>query len=478
MAAGRGGGLVLARQNEAPHLDLTAGLHHPWPPRTARRGPDRSGRPYGSLLELAVAVFLILLNGVFSLSELAVVSARRVRLKAMADGGRRGAVAALSLAENPGRFLSTVQIGITLVGILAGAVSGAALGGHLTDILEARGVSSRVAEPLGYSLVIVLITYLSVVVGELVPKNLALRNPEAIACAVAPLMTVVSKVAAPVVWLLDVSTRGIFRIFGQTTESESAVTEEEIRTVMAEAETAGILEVDERKMISGVLRLGDRAVRSVMTPRTEVEWIDLDEDETRLRQRLAATTHSRLPVGKGSPDNMLGVIQVREVLAPFLDGGHVVDIRSHMRNAPVVPDTLDALDALTVLREAEVPMALVHDEYGHFEGLATPADILDAIAGAFRSDEGGSDPEAVRRDDGSWLLAGWMPVDEMADMLGLTLPERRSYETVAGLVIGELQHLPTTGEAVNTLGWRFEVVDLDGRRVDKVLARPLEAIAA
>jgi putative hemolysin len=429
------------------------------------------------LLEFAVAVCLILLNGVFSLSELAVVSARRARLKGMADSGRRGAATALALAEDPGRFLSTVQIGITLVGILAGAVSGAALGGLLTAFLQAQGVPERTAGPLGYVVVIAGITYLSVVIGELVPKSLALRNPEAIACAVAPLMSVVSKVAAPVVWVLDASTRLIFRMFGQTPGPENAVTEEEIRTVMAEAETAGILEGDERKMISGVMRLGDRAVRSVMTPRTEVEWLDLGDDEPKLRQRLATTAHSRLPVGEGSPDNMLGVIQVRELLTPLIRG-EPIDVRAHMRTAPVVPDTLDALDALTVLREAEVPMALVHDEYGHFEGLATPADILDAIAGAFRSDEGGGEPEATRRDDGSWLLAGWMPVDEMADMLGITLPDRRSYETVAGLVIGELQHLPATGESVETLGWRFEVVDLDGRRVDKILAKRLEAAAA
>ena len=429
------------------------------------------------MLELTIAVCLILLNGVFSLSELALVSARRTRLKTMADSGKRGAATALALAENPGRFLSTVQIGITLVGILAGAFSGAALGERLSELLEVQGVSHRVAGPLGYVVVIGVITYLSVVVGELVPKNLALRNAEGIACMVAPLMAVTSRIAAPVVWLLDTSTQLIFRLFGQTTEPESAVTEEEIRTVMAEAETAGILEVDERKMISGVLRLGDRAVRSVMTPRTEVEWLDLDDDPHELRQRLAATTHSRLPVGQGSPDNMLGVVQVREVLSPLLDGG-TLDVRAHMRQAPVVPDTLDALDALNVLREAEVPVALVHDEYGHFEGLATPADILDAIAGAFRSDEGAAEPEAVRREDGSWLLAGWMPVDEMADMLGMTLPERRSYETVAGLVIGELQHLPATGETVETLGWRFEVVDLDGRRVDKILARRLEPAAA
>ncbi len=427
------------------------------------------------MLELVIAVCLILLNGVFSLSELALVSARKARLKAMADAGRPGARAALSLAEDPGRFLSTVQIGITLVGILAGAFSGAALGERLTEILQDNGMSARVAGPLGYAVVISLITYLSVVVGELVPKNLALRNAEGLACLVAPLMKVVSKVAGPVVWLLDASTRLIFRMFGQSTAQENAVTEEEIRTVMAEAETAGILEVDERKMISGVLRLGDRAVRSVMTPRTEVEWLDLEDDEEELRRRLSITTHSRLPVGEGSPDNMLGVVQVREVLAPLLSGKRI-DVRGSMKTAPVVPDTLDALDALNVLREAEVPVALVHDEYGHFEGLATPADILDAIAGAFRSDEGASEPEAVQREDGSWLLAGWMPVDEMADMLGVTLPERRAYETVAGLVIGELQHLPATGETVQAHGWRFEVVDLDGRRVDKILARRLEPL--
>ena len=429
------------------------------------------------MLELAVAVCLILLNGVFSLSELAVVSARKVRLKAMADAGRPGAGAALALAENPGRFLSTVQIGITLVGILAGAFSGAALGERLTLMLEAQGMSARVAEPLGYVLVIAAITYLSVVVGELVPKNLALRNAEAIACVIARPMQLVSRIAAPIVWLLDESTRLIFRLAGHSTGPENAVTEEEIRTVMAEAETAGIIEGDERKMISGVLRLGDRAVRSVMTPRTEVDWIDLDDDEGTIREQLVASSHSRLPVGQGSPDNMVGVVQLREVMAPLVGGG-AFDIRAHMRTAPVVPDTLDALDALNVLRESEVPMALVHDEYGHFEGLATPADILDAIAGAFRSDEDSAEPEAVRRDDGSWLLAGWMPVDEMADMLNVVLPERRSYETVAGFVIGELQHLPATGEVVEMLGWRFEVVDLDGRRVDKVLAQRIEAVAA
>lgn len=426
------------------------------------------------MLELGIALFLIGLNGLFALSELAIVSARKARLKMMADNGRAGAGAALRLAEEPGRFLSTVQIGITLVGVLAGAFSGAALGAMLTDIMKAQGVPDTVAEPLGFGLVVAAITYLSVVVGELVPKHLALKNPEGIACAVAPLMALISRIAAPVVWLLDASTKLIFRLMGQSTESESAVTEEEIKTIVAEAETAGVIETGERKMIAGVLRLGDRAVRGVMTPRTDVDWIDINASQESIRHCLINSPHSRLPVAEGHPDNMLGVVQARELLAATLRE-EPLDIRAHIRKAPIIPDTLDALDALEVLREAEVPMALVHDEYGHFDGVVTPADILDAIAGAFRSDEHEEEPEAVMREDGSWLLAGWMPADEMADQLGISLPERRDYETVAGLVIGELQHMPETGEAVEALGWRFEVIDLDGRRIDKVLASRIEA---
>lgn len=421
------------------------------------------------MLELVIAAVLIVLNGVFALSELAIVSARKARLRMMADQARKGAAAALELAENPGRFLSTVQIGITLVGILAGAFSGAVLGARLTEALAFLGLARWLAEPLGYGLVIGAITFLSVVVGELVPKHLALKNAEGIACAVAPLMAAISKAAAPMVWLLDASTRLVFRLFGQSTESDSAVTEEEIKTIVAEAETAGVIETDERKMIAGVLRLGDRAVRGVMTPRTEVDWINLEDDVATIRRVLIESPHSRLPVGEGLQDNMLGVVQTRELLAALLRG-EPLDPRGRLRPAPIIPDTLDALDALTVLREAEVPMALVHDEYGHFEGVLTPADILDAIAGAFRSDEGDDEPEAVQRDDGSWLLAGWMPADEMAEQLGIALPERRDYETVAGLVLAELHHLPQAGEKVEVFGWRFEVVDMDGRRIDKVLA--------
>lgn len=412
-----------------------------------------------------------MLNGVFSLSELALVSARKSRLRALADERRSGAKAALALAEEPGRFLSTVQIGITLIGILSGVVSGAALGDRLALVLIDFGLSRGLADTLGYSLVIGVITYLSVIIGELVPKHLALRDPERIACAVAPGMRVVSKVALPAVWLLDASTRAVFRLIGQQTESASAVTEEEIRSLVAEAETAGVIEGGERAMISGVLRLGDRLVRGIMTPRTDVVWIDLADNPETVRARILASPHARLPVADGGPDAMIGVLQVRDLIGP-LSRGEPLDLRAHLRRAPVLPDTLDALDALNVLRNAPVPMALVHDEYGHFDGLVTPANILDAIAGAFPSEQ--TEPDAVRRPDGSWLIAGSMPADELADQLGLRLPPSRDYATAAGLVIAALQHLPETGETCDIAGWRFEVVDLDGRRVDKLLATRLE----
>ncbi|HZH51394.1 MAG TPA: hemolysin family protein [Microvirga sp.] len=423
------------------------------------------------MLELAIAFFLIALNGVFALSELAIVSARRPRLKAMAEQGRTGAGTALSLMEDSGRFLSTVQIGITLVGILAGAFSGAALGNRLTQIFLEQGMPEGAAEPLGYGLVIGLITYFSIVIGELVPKQLALRHPEGIACTVAPFMLVLSKLAAPAVWLLNASTRLIFSLFGNASESDSTVTEEEIKMLVGEAESAGVIEEEERRMISGVLRLGDRTVRGLMTPRTDVDWIDVDDGEEATRTLLVETPHSRLPVTDGT-DNVIGVVQSRELLASLLSG-QPLDIRAHLQQAPVIPDTLYALDALAVLRDSPVPMALVHDEYGHFEGIVTPADALEAIVGAFRSDGEAPEPNAIRREDGSWLLAGSMPVDEMAELLGVHLPESRSYHTVGGLVISEIQHLPNPGEYVDALGWRFEVMDLDGRRIDKVLATSL-----
>lgn len=423
------------------------------------------------MFELAVVLVLVVVNGLFSLSELAVVSARRARLRAMADEGRPGAAAAISLAEDPGRFLSTVQIGITLVGVLAGAFSGSALGGKMTSLLAGVGVPQEAAEAAGFFVVVALVTYLSIVVGELVPKRIALRDPEAVACRVAPLMRVVSRVAAPVVWLLDASSSLLSRLLGFGGQADERVTDEDLRALVNEAERHGTIETAEGRMISGVLRLGDRPVKAVMTPRSDVDWIDLSDSEAAIREVLMRTMHSRLPVGDGSPDAMIGVVQSRELLAAMLRGDPL-DVRRATRVAPVVPDTSDTLDMLATLRAAEVPMALVHDEYGHFEGIVTPTDLTGFIVGDFRSDL--DEPAAVRREDGSWLLSGWMPADEMADLLLIALPAERRYQTVAGFVLHAMGHFPRTGEAAQDLGWRFEVVDTDGRRIDKVLAVAVE----
>lgn len=424
------------------------------------------------MFELLVVLSLIVLNGVFALSELAIVSARKSRLKHLVQTRRAGAAAALALAEDPGRFLSTVQIGITLIGILAGAFSGATLGARLGDFLADEGLPRRLADPLGFGLVVTMVTYLSVVIGELVPKQIALRDAEGIACLIAPPMTFLSRLALPFVWLLSTSTALVFRLLGGKAASASAVTEEEIKTLVSEAESAGIIEMDERRMIAGVLRLGDRNARGLMTPRTQVDRIDLGDDEADIRALLLSTEHSRLPVTEGETDNVIGVIRTRELLAGILSG-HGPSVREHVQQVPVVLDTLDALEVLKLMRGAGVPMVLVHDEYGHFEGIVTPADALSAIVGAFQAEDSSNDPDAVCRQDGSWLLSGSMPADEMAEHLGLRLPENRPFQTVAGLVLTELQHMATTGEIVETMGWRFEVVDIDGLRVDKVLASRL-----
>jgi putative hemolysin len=422
------------------------------------------------MVELVVAACLILLNGVFALSELSVVSSRKPRLAVLVEQGRRGAKAALRLAEAPGRFLSAVQIGITLIGILAGAFSGAALGARMSAILMGYGLAENVAEIAGYGLVIGVITFLSVIVGELVPKHLALRNAEGFACMVAPAMELFSRVAAPVIWLLDASTRAILWTLGMSGESASTMTDEEIRTVIAEAESAGVIEAAEQEMISGVMRLGDRTARALMTPRTEVEAIDAALSGEALRTALLSSSHTRVPVHEGGVDTVIGVVRVRDVAAGLLTRP-VTKLADHVRPAPVVPDTMSALAVLEILRKADVPMALVHDEFGHFEGVITPADILDAIAGAFRSDvDEGEGPEAHQRADGSWLIAGSLPADEMAALLRLDLPERRGYETAAGFLLDAFRRLPETGETIEVGPWRFEVVDLDGRRIDKVLA--------
>lgn len=425
-------------------------------------------------VQIAIVAGLILLNGLLAMSELAVVSSRPSRLAARKKEGRRGAARALALAANPGRFLSTVQIGITLVGVLSGAFSGSTLGLRLAAVLEEAGLTPGMANTLGVGGVVAIITYFSLVVGELVPKQIALRNPERIAMMVAPLMTLLAKLAAPLVWLLDFSGRIVLLLIGQSGREDSRVTDEEISSLIAEAETQGTIETDERRMIAGVMRLGDRAVRALMTPRSEVAWLNLDADRKTLRRQLMETRHSRLPAANGTIDNVVGVVHTRELLAALLSR-KPFDPRQYLHTAPIVHDNADALDVLATLREADVTMALVHDEYGAFEGLVTPADVLETIAGAFKADLDAEGPPAVQRADGSWLIAGYMQADEMAETLGFVLPVRRDYDTVAGFLLSFLHHLPASGETVDAHGWRFEVVDMDGRRIDKLIASRLPA---
>ncbi|MGC4252025.1 MAG: hemolysin family protein [Sphingobium sp.] len=419
--------------------------------------------------DLFIILALVALNGVFAMSELAIVSARKPRLQAMEKAGRRGARSALALASDPGKFLSTVQIGITLIGIVAGAYSGASLGGPVGERLKLLGLSSNVAENLGFALVIGVTTYASLIIGELVPKQFALRRPEAIAVIVAKPMQWLAKLTAPLVWVLDGSSALIFRLLGMTRESEDHVTAEELHLIVAEASRSGVIEESERAIISGVVRLADRPVREVMTQRMDVDWIDIGADEGTIRARLLETPHTRLPVGRGSVEDLVGVVQARDIMAALFRG-EALDLEALIRKAEVVPDQVDAMDALEVLRRSDVPMVMVHDEYGHFEGIVTPADLLSAIAGHFASDrDTDEEPDLVEREDGSLLVSGQMPVDQLAERIGIDLPEDRDYATVAGHALWLLKRLPEVGDHVDDQGWRFEVVDMDGRKIDKLL---------
>ncbi len=422
--------------------------------------------PWG---DVAIIMALIALNGAFSMSELAVVSSRKPRLEALARKGSRGAAAALALAANPGRFLSSVQIGITLIGIIAGAYSGASLGKPTGERLVLLGMSPKLAETVGFVIVIGITTFLSLVIGELVPKQFALRAPEPIAVAVARPMQGIARLTAPLIWLLDGASALIFRLLGLKRESESHVTAEELHLIVAEASKSGVIEESERAIISGVVRLADRPVREVMTPRTEADWIDVNASASDIRAALIASPHSRVLVGEGSIDHVIGVVQARDIVGLLLQK-KPLDLRALLRTAPIIPDQVDAMDALEALRAAEVPIALVHDEYGHFEGIVTPSDLLAAIAGDFASDQDeGDEPAFVERADGSLIVSGWAPADALADRIGLTLPATRDYATVAGLVLDVLKRIPEVGERFEEQGYAFEILDLDGRKIDKLL---------
>lgn len=418
-------------------------------------------------LEIAIVVLLTLINGLLAMSELAIVSARPARLKLLADKGSKGAATAIQLSEDPGRFLSSVQIGITLVGILAGAFSGATLGARLAASLTEIGMSSAIAQPVGVGSVVVAITYLSLIVGELVPKQIALRAPEQVAARVAPMMRIIARIAAPLIWVLDRSGKLVLALLGQSGRQTSGVSDEEVRLIIAEAESSGAMNRAESQMIAGVMRVADRTARGLMTARHEVESLDASCDKAELLQRLHDLSRSRLPVWEGDVDNIIGVLATRDILAPALMN-EPFDLRALLRDAPVVRDGQSALEVVDRLRTAPGHMVLVYDEYGHFEGIITPMDILEAIAGEF-PDDVADEPKVVTRADGSFLIAGWMPVDEFADLLSIEADPDRDYQTVAGLVLDRTGHLPAVGERLNIEGWDVEVVDLDARRIDKLL---------
>lgn len=423
------------------------------------------------LLEIIIVIALIVVNGLLAMSELAVVSARPVRLKVLADGGSHGARTAMELAEHPGKFLSTVQIGITLVGVLSGAFSGATLGTRLAGFLRAEGMAPATADALGVGIVVAIITYLSLIIGELVPKQIALRDPESVASRVAPAMVWLSRLTTPIVWFLDVSGRLVLRLLGQAGEDQARVTEEEVRSVLAEAQVAGVIETGESAMLSGVMRLADRNARGLMTPRRDVETVDIDATPEELLTKLRETRYSKLPVRDRANSDIAGVIYVKDVY-DALSAGLPVDLRSVMQEVPVVSDLANALDVVEVLRDNPRHMALVFDEYGEFEGIVTSGDILEAITGVFRESET-EEPAIFERADGSFLVAGWMPADEFCDRINYPRDSQGGYETVAGLVLHELQRMPVLGDHFENHGWRFEVVDLDERRIDKLMVSPV-----
>jgi len=419
--------------------------------------------------DLLIIAGLIVLNGVFAMSELAIVSARTTRLQAAEQKGSGAATTAMALAADPGKFLSTVQIGITLIGIIAGAYSGASLGAPVGERLAILGVPLEYADDLGFVTVIALTTYFSLVVGELVPKQLALRAAVPISLVMARPMALLAKIAAPLVWVLDTSSGLLIRLFGVRRGGQASVTAEELHMIFADATNQGVIEAEQQQILTGAVRLAERPVREVMTPRTEIDWVDVSASEDDIKQAIEDSPHSLLPVADGSPDAILGVVKVREVLA-LMVADRTVDLRQLMKKADIVPDQLDAMDALRSLQQAEVAMAMVHDEYGHLDGIVTPVDLLTALVGQFVSDQDEGDaPLIVERTDGSMIVSGSMSADELGDRLQINYSEDREFATAAGFVLSVLKKLPLEGESFVEQGWRFEVVDMDGRKIDKLL---------
>jgi putative hemolysin len=419
-----------------------------------------------------ILFLLMLVNGLFAMAELAVFSARQTRLKQMAESGSRGARAALRLLDDPTRFLSTVQIGITLIGVLAGVYSGARFAVPLGESLAGLPLLAPIveyADTVAYGIVVVGVTYLTLVIGELVPKRWALTNPEAMASLVARPMEMLARLSAPLVWLLQGSTELVVRALGLRKSTSRGLTEEEIRAMIAEATRAGVFHVEEHRMIEAVLRLPDRTVRNIMVPRGDVVWLDVDDSRETVWSSVRTGSHSRYPVCRGDLDGLLGIVQTGD-LADWLRDPAGGDLVSRLRSPLVVHESTPVLRLLSLFREAKLNFAVVVDEHGSIEGIVTPGNILTAIAGELPEAASEEVPEAIRRDDKSWLIDGRMPIDDVEQLLGCgNMRSGDDYTTLAGFVLAQLGHLPVTAETFRWRGLRFEVVDMDGRRIDKLL---------
>jgi putative hemolysin len=431
-------------------------------------------------LQITVIVLLILLNGFFAMSETALVSSRKARLRQRADEGDRGAETALKLADSPNRFLSTVQIGISLIGVLAGAFGGATLAGPLASALRAVPVLAPYAWPIALGTVVVAITYLSLILGELVPKRLALNGAEAVASRVAGPMRLLSVITLPAVWFLSASTEAVLRLLRVRSTSESPVSEQEVEILMEEGARAGVFEEEERDLVRRALRLDDRPVRELMTPRPKVVWLDADDPPEETLGRAAESRHSYFPVARGDLDDLLGIASVKDAWAQQASG-QSADLLGSLRPAPLVPESAPATDALEAFKRSGLPVALVIDERGHIEGLITLTDVLEALVGEVPDEDEPAGETIVRREDGSWLVDGLLAAEELKERLGLEeLPgeERADYQTVGGMVMDALGRVPVERDRFEWEGYSFEVLDMDGRRVDKVLIAPTRDASA
>ena len=423
-------------------------------------------------LESLVVVLLVLLNGFLAMSELAIVSSRRPRLERLAGEGRSGARFALALADDPGRFLATVQVGLTSIGILNGAFSGLTLGDRLDDWLDLYPAVAPYSKPLAVALVVMSVTYVSLVIGELAPKQIALKDPEQIAIHVARPLALFTHITAPVVWVLNVSTVSLLGLLGLRPGFERHVTDEDILGVIVEGEKSGLIHAAEREMVEDVLDLTSRAVNAIMTPKPDVVWIDLDAPPETIVQTVRACPFAQLLVCRRTMDNVIGVVRKQDLLNQALDRVPI-DVSKALQAPLLIPESVSILRALDLFRRTPVNAAVIVDEYGSVQGLVTRTDLLEAVAGPLPEVDRRPEQKVIRREDGALLIDGATPVSEVAPLLGLSeLPEKDAV-TVAGLVLAQADHLPKMGEQFSCNGWRFEVAELDGARISKVLARPL-----